>query len=99
METATLQVSVKRMTKLDGTGSVKAFCDVTVADSLIIKGLKVVEGKNGLFVSMPREQSKQGKWYDTVIPLTKDTKEQLTDAVLQAYDTQAVVPQNQRLAK
>ena len=85
METATLQVNVKRMTKLDGTGSVKAFCDVTVADSLLIKGLKVVEGKNGLFVSMPREQSKQGKWFDTVIPLTKETKVQLADAVLEAY--------------
>ena len=78
-------LTVKRMTKLDGTGSVKAFCDVSVG-SFLIKSFKVVDGKNGLFVSMPREQGKNGQWYDSVVPLTKQAREQLTVLVLGAFN-------------
>ncbi len=82
---STGELTIKRMTKLDGTGSVKAFCDVSVG-SFLIKSFKVVDGKNGLFVSMPREQGKNGQWYDSVIPLTKQAREALTELVLEAFN-------------
>ena len=83
-----VDLSVKRMTRLHGNGTVKAFCDVAVADSFLIKSLKIVDGKNGLFVSMPREQGKNGQWYDTVLPLTKQAREQLSQVVLDAYESE-----------
>ena len=85
---AQVDIAVKRINRFDGEGTGKAFCDVVVAESFLIKGLKVVEGKNGLFVSMPRQQGKDGKWYDTVLPLTKEAKEQLSQVVLEAYQSQ-----------
>ena len=80
-----LELEVTRMTKLNGDGTVKAFCDVAIAGSFLMKSLKIVDGKNGLFVSMPREQGKNGQWYDTVSPLTKDARAQLTQLVLEAF--------------
>ena len=82
-----LGLEVKRIIRLDGDGAIKAFCDVAIAGSYLIKGVKVVEGKNGVFVSLPREQGKNGQWYDTVVPLTKEAREQLSQAVLEAYGT------------
>lgn len=90
---ASVDVMVKRMTKLHGNGTVKAFCDVVVAGAFLIKSLKVVDGKNGLFVSMPREQGKNGQWYDTVLPITKEAREQLAQIVLEAYETEVPVLQ------
>jgi len=87
MATQALGLEVKRITRLDGDGAIKAFCDVAVAGAVLIKGVKVVEGKKGVFVSMPREQGKNGQWYDTVVPLTKEAREQLAEAVLEAYGT------------
>ena len=84
----TVELEVKRMSRLNGDGSLKAFCDVAINGSFIIKSLKVVDGKNGLFVSMPREQGKNGQWYDTVAPLTKEAKARLTQTVLKAYETE-----------
>jgi stage V sporulation protein G len=78
--------SVKRLIKFNGEGSLRAYCDLSVGDSLLIRGLRVVEGKNGLFVSMPRQQGKDGKWYDNVSLLTKDVKEEVGRVVLQAYE-------------
>ncbi len=80
-----IELSIKRMTRLDGNGTLKAYCDVAIAESFVIKSFKVIDGKNGLFVSMPREQGKNGMWYDTVAPLTKQVREHLSHIVLDAY--------------
>ena len=82
MEDSAIQVS--RIYRFDGESKLKAFADVTLA-GIVIKGFSVVNGSNGLFVSMPRHQGKDGKWYNTVYPTTKELKEQLSEVVLTAY--------------
>ena len=85
MANADLKLEVSRLHKLDGTGSTKAFCDLSIFDSVLIKGLRIVEGEKGLFVSMPREEGKDGKWYNTVIPLKREIKDEIERLVLEAY--------------
>ena len=80
-----LKLAVTRIHKLDGDGALKAFCDISVLDSLVINGLRVVEGKDGLFVGMPQEAGKDGKWYNTVIPLRREIKDEIERIVLEAY--------------
>ncbi|MFA6142188.1 MAG: SpoVG family protein [Candidatus Omnitrophota bacterium] len=80
-----LKIAVSRLHKLDGTGATKAFCDLSILDSFVIKGLRVVEGEKGLFVSMPQEAGKDGKWYSTVIPLNREIKDEIEKIVLEAY--------------
>ncbi|HPM42672.1 MAG TPA: septation protein SpoVG family protein [Candidatus Omnitrophota bacterium] len=80
-----LKISVSRIHKLDGAGATKAFCDLSVLGSLIIKGIRVVQSDKGLFVSMPREEGKDGKWYNTVIPLSREVKDEIEKLVLEAY--------------
>ncbi len=79
-------VEVLRMHRISGKSNLKAFADVSFAGVFIVKGLRVVEGKNGLFVSMPSEKGKDGKWYDTAHPLTKEFRESLNEVVLEAYE-------------
>ena len=77
-------LQVVRLYRLDGESKVKAFADVSIGN-FIVKGVKVLEGKNGLFISMPQEKSKDGKWYETFFPSTKEARKNLTDLVLEAY--------------
>jgi stage V sporulation protein G len=77
-------ISVSRIFKLDTDSKLKAFADVSFS-GILIKGFSVVNGEKGLFVSMPRHQGKDGKWYNIVTPTTKELKQQLTEAVLEAY--------------
>jgi stage V sporulation protein G len=85
MVTENLKLEVSRLHKLDGSGTLKAFCDLSILDSFVIKGLKVVEGEKGLFVSMPQEAGKDGKWYNTVIPLKREVRDEIEKIVLEAY--------------
>jgi len=79
-------ISVSRICKLDGDSKLKAFVDVSIS-GIVIKGFSVVDGSKGLFVSMPRHQGKDGKWYNTVYPITKELKQQLSKVVLEAYNS------------
>ncbi len=79
-------ISVSRVCKLDGDSKLKAFVDVSIS-GIVVKGFSVVNGNKGLFVSMPRHQGKDGKWYNTVYPATKELKQQLSEAVLEAYNS------------
>ena len=48
-------------------GKVRAFFDLTTEEGFIIKGFRLVEGINGLFVSMPSQKGQDGEYYDTVL--------------------------------
>ena len=80
-----MKIEVSRIHKLDGAGATRAFVDLAVEDSFIIKGIRIVEGAKGLFVTMPREEGKDGKWYTTVVPLKREIKDEIERIVLDAY--------------
>ena len=67
----------------------KAFADVAVNGALVIRGVRVLEGKKGLFVSMPQEQGKDNKWYDQVVCKSAKVFEELSDKVIDHYKTKA----------
>lgn len=80
-----LEFKVSKMFRLPEAGSLKAFADLMVNDALVIKGLRVVEGKKGLFVTMPREQGKDSKWYDQVSCTSADVFDDIANKVLSEY--------------
>jgi len=77
-------LQVVRLYRFDGDSKTKAFADISIGH-FVVKGLRIVEGKKGLFLSMPSEKSKDGKWYETFFPATKEAREVLNELVLNAY--------------
>ena len=79
------------LTKTDGT--LKAQVSATVAGVHVIKGIRVVEGNRGTFVSMPSVKNKtydpkikgSKEWYDEHFPITTEAHHELVTAVLAAY--------------
>ena len=72
---AGVEVKVERIYRLDSGNSLKGFADISIAGSFVVKGLRIVSGKNGLFIGMPREQGKDGKWYKKVYLINEALKE------------------------
>ena len=85
MEAKTTKVDVATLRRIDVDGNLKAYADLIIADAIMVKGFRVVSGKNGLFVSMPREQGKDGKWYETVRPLRPEVRNEIAQKVLGVY--------------
>lgn len=69
----------------DQSGKCKAMAQVCIENAIVLTGLRVMEGKYGMFVTMA--QRKQGEEYkDVYYPLNKDIREQLKEAVLAEYE-------------
>lgn len=66
-------------------GKIRATVDVQTSEGFIIRGFKVVEGDNGLFVAMPSEKTRTGKYVDLVRIDDRSLKEMLEALVLDAY--------------
>ena len=65
-------------------GKVRAFFDLTTSEGFVIKGFKIIEGINGLFVSMPSQKSNDGEYYDSVFA-TKELRDELNQIGLDNY--------------
>ncbi len=65
-------------------GKVRAFFDVMTEEGFTIKGFKIIEGINGLFVSMPSQKGKEEEYFDTVY-VAQELREELNQLALQTY--------------
>ena len=66
-------------------GKVRAFFDIRTQEGFIIKGFKIIEGINGLFVSMPSQKGKEDEYFDTVW-VERELREELNQVSLDAYN-------------
>lgn len=68
-----------------GSSKTKCFIDLELDGTLVIKGLTLVEGENGLFLSFPSTKGKDGKYYNSIYSLDKEWRNLLQDACIKKY--------------
>jgi stage V sporulation protein G len=66
----------------------KAFVNVTFDNSFVIRGLKVINGNKGYFVSMPSRKRNNGTHQDIAHPINNEMRRMIEDKVLAAYETE-----------
>ena len=65
--------------------STKAFASVTVDDLIAIKGIRVVEGSKGHFVTMPQSKDNEGNYHDIAFPVNGDLRKAMNKAILDEF--------------
>ena len=76
-------MKISRMNKGEW-GKVRAFFDLETEEGFTIKGFKVVQGIDGLFVGFPSQKDKDGEYNDTVYA-DKTLKQKLNQLALDYY--------------
>ena len=71
--------------KSEGSGKTAAFLDIQTGDGIIIKGFRLVNGSNGLFLSSPDQKGKDGKYYETVT-LPKEMRSELEKMAIEEFN-------------
>ena len=67
-------------------GKIKAFFDLQTEDGFTIKGFKLVEGINGLFIGFPSQKGSDEEYHDTVWA-EREVREQLTELAKREYES------------
>jgi stage V sporulation protein G len=64
----------------------RAYVNITLDNCFMIRGLKIIRGKEGLFVAMPNKQGKNGAFRDVAHPLNAETRKMIETKILSKYD-------------
>lgn len=89
---AVTQVQVFPFKDSINLGHIKALAQIVLNDQLVIRGLRVMDGANGLFVSYPLDPFCKGEDFRSLCnPITRRLREHIENCVLEKY--QATVEQ------
>jgi len=64
----------------------KAYVSIVLDDCFLVSDLKVIQGPNGLFISMPSKRKKNGEFKDVAHPLNRETRERMEKRILEEYE-------------
>ena len=67
-------------------GQLKAYISVTFDGCFVVRELKLVDGKNGLFVSMPSRRRKDGSFKDLAHPLNLEMRKVIENRIIEEYN-------------
>jgi len=65
-----------------------ALASITINNEFVVSGMKVLNGKNGLWVAMPNRKNAQDEYKDICFPITKGARQNIIDLVLGKYNEQ-----------
>ncbi len=80
MEITEITVTLRNEDKL------KAFVNVTFDNEFVVRGMKVIKGTSGFFISMPSRKMPDGTFRDVAHPINKDFREFIEKEILKEYD-------------
>jgi stage V sporulation protein G len=86
IEITEIRVSLRNDEKL------KAFVSITLNDSFVVRGLKIIRGNSGLFVAMPSRKRPDGQHQDLAHPINDATRRYLTEKVMAEYERELANP-------
>ncbi len=80
-----MEITKVEIRPMRSEGNLKAFCSVVFDDVFIVHSVKVIQGKENLFVAMPSQETKSGEFRDTAHPIDNDFRLKLEEVILQRY--------------
>lgn len=75
-------------------GTLRATATVNINGAFAIRGIKLMEGSKGLFISMPSYKAGNGEYKDICFPCTAESRKEFDKAVIDAYEHALTQGQN-----
>ncbi len=77
----------------------KAFVSIIFDECFVVSDIKIIQGNNGMFISMPSKKRKNGTSRDIAHPLNNETRRMIEDKILEKYreilDKQGEAPESE----
>ena len=85
-ETVVTSVQVFPFKEGGTLGHMKGLATVVLNDALTIRGLRIMDGENGMFVGYPIDPFYKGEEFRSIVfPMTRELREQIENCVLEKY--------------
>jgi stage V sporulation protein G len=84
-EVPSVEITKVEIRPMRNEGNLKAFCSVVFDDVFIVHSVKIIQGKQDLFVAMPSQEDKNGEFRDTAHPIDNEFRLKIEQIVLRKY--------------
>lgn len=81
-----MNVTDIRVRKIEQDGKMKAVASITLDNEFAIHDIKIIEGKDGLFIAMPSRKGADGQYRDVAHPISSDARNALQKLILEKYE-------------
>ena len=81
-----MQITELRIRKVEGEGKLRAYVTVTFDNCFVVHNVKIIEGKNGLFIAMPSRKTASGEYKDVAHPISPEFRAELQKKILDEYN-------------
>ncbi len=79
------EVRMKLVKNLNDT-KLKGYADITLEGVFVVHGMKLLQGKDGLFVAMPSKRTHGGEFKDIAHPITTELRSEITNSIIREYE-------------
>lgn len=86
-----VQVTELRIRKVTSEGKLKAYVTVTFDNCFVVHNVKIIEGKDGLFIAMPSKKTSTGEYKDVAHPISPEFRTELQNKILDEYKAGHVI--------
>lgn len=81
------QVNVYPLNEGAYIGRLKALANIVLNDQIQVRGLRVMDGENGMFVGYPVDPFYKGEDFRNIVfPITAELRQHIEKSVLEKYD-------------
>lgn len=80
-----MNITDVRLRKLPTEGKLKAIVSVTFDNEFVLHDIKIIEGKESLFLAMPSRRLPNGEYRDIAHPISAEARKQIEDVVFKEY--------------
>lgn len=81
-----MEITDVRIRKIKDEGMMKAVVSVTFDDEFVVHDIKIIDGRNGLFIAMPSRKVGEGDFKDIAHPLNSETRNKIREAIFAEYN-------------
>ncbi|MGE4572750.1 MAG: septation regulator SpoVG [Candidatus Izemoplasmatales bacterium] len=80
-----MKITEVRAKRIKGNNRLKGIAAITIDECFVIHELRIIDGKNGLFVAMPSRRMPNGEYKDVAHPINTDTRSMIEKEVLDTF--------------
>jgi stage V sporulation protein G len=81
-----MEITDIKVKRVNADGKLKAYVSLTFDNCFVIHNLKVIEGKDGIFVAMPNRKTKKGEFKDIAHPINSECRSIIQNKIIDEYN-------------
>ena len=81
-----MKITSVNVHKKNDDNRMKGIASVLLDDCFVIRDIRIIEGKEGLFIAIPSRKNADGEYHDIAHPINAETRQMFEEAIFEEYN-------------